>query len=86
MKDMAEKKRPVGRPSKKAVPPAKKAKTASTRSTPKEQTPVVDVEEADERQASPLPNKVVDSKPLPTLSKAQSLSLADDEYQSIANR
>lgn len=36
------------------------------------------------REATPLPNKVVDSKPLPTLSERQSINLSNDEYKSIA--
>lgn len=80
---MAEKKRSAGRPPKNA-PVAKKAKTAgpAKAGTPKEQTPVVEIVE-EEREATPLPNRVAESKALPSLSRPQPLDVADDEYQSV---
>ena len=79
---MAENKRRAGRPPKNATPAAKRQRTAVTS---KEQTPVVEIVEK-EREATPLPNKIAESKPLPTLSRPQPLDLPDDEYQSIGAR
>ena len=83
---MAEKRR-VGRP-RVAAPAAKKARisTPTQATNPlKDSTPVIDLAQEEEKP-TPLPNKVLDVKPLPTLSKAQPETLQNDEYQSIANR
>lgn len=82
---MAEKRKGPGRPNKTATP-AKKAKIATPTpiTTPKEQTPEVKVEP--EKDITPLPNRIYDSRPLPTLSECQPLNLPDDEYQSISAR
>ncbi|KAI4846073.1 hypothetical protein E4T44_05267 [Aureobasidium sp. EXF-8845] len=78
---MAEKRRASGR-----ARDAKRRKTATKAPTPKEPTPqeATPVVEEIVREATPLPNKVVDSKPLPTLSERQSINLSNDEYKSIA--
>lgn len=88
---MAEKRRTSGRAAK-GAPASKKARTTGPRqsstpakaATPKEQTPVAEVVQ-EERQVTPLPNRIFESKPLPTLSEAQPLDLQDDEYQSISS-
>lgn len=76
----------MGRP-RAAAPPAKKVKTgtpAEAATPAKESTPVVEIEE--EETVTPLPNKILESKALPTLSQPQPLNVPDDEYQSIASR
>jgi len=78
---MAEKRRASGR-----ARDAKRRKTLPKAPTPKDPTPseATPVVEEIVREATPLPNKVVDSKPLPTLSERQSINLSNDEYKSIA--
>jgi hypothetical protein len=78
---MAEKRRASGR-----ARDAKRRKTATKAPTPKDPTPqeATPVVEEVVREATPLPNKVVDSKPLPTLSERQNINLSNDEYKSIA--
>lgn len=75
-------KRGPGRPPKDHTPAAKKLRTfvlpPSTIATPTTQSPVP------EKKAARLPARIIDSKPLPTLSEPQPLSLANEEYQSIA--
>lgn len=78
---MAEKRRASGR-----ARDAKRRKTLTKAPTPKDPTPqeATPVVEETVREATPLPNKVVDSKPLPTLSERQSINLSKDEYKTIA--
>ncbi|GAB7338402.1 hypothetical protein MBLNU457_4696t1 [Dothideomycetes sp. NU457] len=87
---MAEK-RKVGRPRKSDATPSKKVKLEdrSEASTPEQDTtPVKQEEEAAEeenREPTPLPNRIYDSKPLPTISKHQEhATLSNEEYQSIS--
>ncbi|KAI4721839.1 hypothetical protein E4T48_01848 [Aureobasidium sp. EXF-10727] len=78
---MAEKRRASGR-----ARDAKRRRTSTKVPTPKDATPqeATPVVEEPVREATPLPNKVVDSKPLPTLSERQSTNLSNDEYKTIA--
>ncbi|KAK4996089.1 hypothetical protein LTR66_004231 [Elasticomyces elasticus] len=84
---MAEKRRPVGRP--RLEPAAKKAKTAASstvnNSLPvKGNTPVIDLlQQAFIRP--PLPSKIVEGKPLPSLKEPQPLEVQEEEYQSISS-
>ncbi|KAK8195911.1 hypothetical protein M8818_007062 [Zalaria obscura] len=50
----------------------------------REPTPVVEIVEEEEKPEQ-LPNKIFDSKPLPTLREPQAIGLSDEEYQSVAN-
>ncbi|KAG9543381.1 hypothetical protein KCU79_g17555, partial [Aureobasidium melanogenum] len=78
---MAEKRRASGR-----ARDAKRRRTSTKAPTPKDATPqeATPVVEEPVREATPLPNKVVDSRLLPTLSEPQSTGLSNDEYKSIA--
>ena len=86
---MAEKRR-VGRPRKSDVTPNKKAKSGPSGDTTPESdaAPVKkeeEVSEDEDREPTPLPNRIYDSNPLPTVSKHQEhATLSNDEYQSIA--
>ncbi|KAH0396017.1 hypothetical protein KCU89_g9735, partial [Aureobasidium melanogenum] len=78
---MGEKRRASGR-----ARDAKRRRTSTKAPTPKDATPqeATPVVEEPVREATPLPNKVVDSRLLPTLSEPQSTGLSNDEYKSIA--
>ncbi|THV83227.1 hypothetical protein D6D29_04055 [Aureobasidium pullulans] len=78
---MAEKRRASGR-----TRDAKRRRTSTKAATPKDATPQEATPAVEEvvREATPLPNKVVESKPLPTLSERQPLDLSNDEYKTIA--
>ncbi|KAI5196101.1 hypothetical protein AUEXF2481DRAFT_43794 [Aureobasidium subglaciale EXF-2481] len=78
---MAEKRRASGR-----ARDAKRRRTSTKAPTPKDATPqeATPVVEEVIREATPLPNKVVDSRLLPTLSERQPNDLSNDEYKSIA--
>ncbi|KAF2162302.1 hypothetical protein M409DRAFT_69207 [Zasmidium cellare ATCC 36951] len=80
-------KRGPGRPPRSAAPPPKKQKitapTPPSLASPITRSPAVD-SPAPEKRGPRLPAKVVDSKPLPSLREPQSLTLSNDEYQTIA--
>ncbi|KAJ9627158.1 hypothetical protein H2203_003619 [Taxawa tesnikishii (nom. ined.)] len=85
---MAEKRRSVGRPPTR-TPQAKKAKTTAAsvkkeREATPQATPVVETPNEEAERTTPLPNKIIESKPLPTLPELQPVILTDDLYQSIA--
>ncbi|KAK4508413.1 hypothetical protein PRZ48_002151 [Zasmidium cellare] len=84
---IAGQKRGPGRPPRSAAPAAKKQKIAAptppSLASPITRSPAVD-SPAPEKRGPRLPAKIVDSKPLPSLREPQSLSLSNDEYQSIA--
>ncbi|GIZ40336.1 hypothetical protein CKM354_000368000 [Cercospora kikuchii] len=78
-------KRGPGRPSRGAMPAAKKQKTAAftpTRDSSVAPSPVAN-SPAPEKKLSGLVAKLSDARPLPVLPDPQPLSLSDDEYQSL---
>ncbi|EME48636.1 hypothetical protein DOTSEDRAFT_67619 [Dothistroma septosporum NZE10] len=79
-------KRGPGRPPKTATPAAKKQRLSATATpsytTPMTRSPAVDSPAPEKRQPR-LPAKVLDNRPLPSVSEAQA-SLSNDEYQSMA--
>lgn len=77
-------KRGSGRSSAAATPISKKPRLSATlQSSPAIQSPIVQTP-LTEKRSSRLPWKISDNKPLPTLSKPQSPTLSNHEYQSIA--
>lgn len=84
-------KRGPGRPPKAATPAAKRQRlstTNTTTNTPSNTTPIPRSPALDspapEKRLPRIPPRILDNRPLPSLSEPQSLSLPNDEYQSIA--